>query len=719
MSIIQTIRDKGAAIVIGVIALSLIGFLLMDARSGAAKGLFGGNNRTVGSVNGNDIEIDEFNSKVKNAEAQYPNMNESTRQQIMQNVWDQMIGERIVTEQFDKLGLTFTPQEMSSIILSEDAPQALKQAFSDPQTGKYDIEKARQWLRETKKSKNEEQREAVSTQVIEPMRLNNLYTKYTSMIAGSVYVPAWLTAKENEENKSFANISYVAIPYSEISDSLIKVTDADIEDYIDKNKLRFKQDAGRSVSYVSFSAAPNLNDSIIAKASVMALKNSFAADTNPKAFISRNISAINYFDGYTLKSKLQVPAKDSIIPLPDGGIFGPYLDGGNYVLAKKISTKILPDSIKCRHILIGTTDPQTGQPLMPDTVARQKIDSVEKAIKGGADFNALEAVYSTDKVAHKDQGVMTFDLATIQSENFAKEFGDFLLNEQGETKKVIKTQFGWHYIEILEKKSPEPAYKIAYMAKEVVPSDETLNAANVAATKLSGMARDEKAFDRYIKENNLNKITPPAIVKESDYQIGGLQDARPIVKWAFDAKQGEVSEPFSLKDEFVVAVVTKKVSEGLPDAASARPTVEPVLRNRKKAWEIIKKLNNPSTLENAAAVYKKSVLTTGTDSTLTFHALIINGVGNEPKVAGASFNKQFQQKVSPPIEGNTGVFLLKVNSISQKPGDTPEETVRKRSTRMSELLQGDPQQQRQGALSGSYASLKKMADVKDQRHKFF
>src|ERR1700712_2249666 len=154
MSIIQTIRDKGAAIVIGVIALSLIGFLLMDARSGAAKGLFGGNTTTIGSVNGKDIEIDEFNSKVKTAEQQYPNINGSARQQIMQNVWDQIVGERIVTEQFDKLGLTFTPQEMSSIILSDDAPQQLKQAFSDPETGKYDIEKARQWLKETKKSKN-------------------------------------------------------------------------------------------------------------------------------------------------------------------------------------------------------------------------------------------------------------------------------------------------------------------------------------------------------------------------------------------------------------------------------------------------------------------------------------------------------------------------------------------------------------------------------------
>lgn len=715
MSIIQTIRDKGAAIVIGVIALSLIGFLLMDARSGAARGLFGGNSKVIGSVNGDDIEIDEFNSKVKTAEQQYQS---ADRDQVMQNVWDQITGEKIVTEQFDKLGIAFTPQELSSIILSEDAPQQLKQAFSDPQTGQYDIEKAREWLRETKKSKNQEQREAINSQVIEPLRLSTLYGKYTSMIAGSVYIPAWLAAKENDDNKQFANISYVAIPYTDISDSAIKVTDDDIENYIGKNKIRYKQEAGRMISYVSFSSTPDTKDSILAKATILALKNSFLADTNVKAFLSRNISSINYQDAFVLKSKMQGLFKDTIISLPDGGIFGPYLDGANYVLAKKVSTKILPDSIKCRHILIGTTDQQTGQPIMADTLAKQKIDSVETAIKGGANFDSLEAKYTTDKVAHKDKGVMTFDLASIQSENFAKEFADFLLNEKGETKKVVKTQFGWHYIEILDKKNPEPAYKVAYMAKEVSPSEETINNANVAATKLAGMARDEKAFDKYVKENGLKKISLPTVVKENDYMVGGLQDARQIVKWAFGADEGAVSEePFTLKDQFVVAVVSKKIPAGTPDVKTARPMVETVVRNRKKAEEIKKKLNNPTSLEAAAGIYKKSVLSTGNDSTLTFHAFIINGVGNEPKVAGASFNKGFEGKVSPPIEGNTGVFVIKTNSISSKPPDPPAIASQLSSTRLSEMIQGN--QQAQGVLGSSFNALKKMADIKDNRSKFF
>jgi len=711
MSIIQTIRERGAVIVIAIIALSLIGFILMDSRSGTGKLFGGGNTTTLGSVNGDKIEMADFDEKVKDMEQQYGNAGASQTDQIRQSTWDQMVAERIVTQQFNDLGLTFTPKEMSSIMFSNDAPQQLKQAFTNKETGQYDIAQAQQWWAQTRKTKNDDQRKAINSQVIEPMRLNSLYTKYTSMIAASAYTPKWLAKQKEEEKNNFANISYVAIPYSVISDSTIKVTDSDIESYISKNKLKYKQEAGIKISYVTFDANASAKDSAAIKASLQEMKPAFKADSNAATFLARNSSSIAYFDGYTPKTKMQVPFKDSIIALGEGDVFGPYLDTKNYVLAKKVSTKIMPDSIKCRHILLGTNDPQTGQAIMPDSTAHKLADSIAAAIKGGANFDSLEAKYSTDQAAHKDQGVMTFDLTTIQGENFAKEFADFLLNENSETKKVVKTQFGWHYIEILDKKDFEPSYKIAYMAKEIAPSDETINNANAAATKLSGQARDKQSFDKYVNANGLKEISAPNIIKENDFQIGGLQDARQVVKWAFNAKEGEVSEPFSLKDEFVVAVVDKKVSDGVPDVNTARPMVAPAIINMKKAAEIKSKLNNPSTLEAAAKPYNEQVLSTGSDSTLTINAQIINGIGNEPKVAGAAFNKAYQTKVSPPIAGNTGVFVIKVNSISVKAPVNSEMLAQQQSAQMS--------QETQAALGQSFAALKKMATVKDYRSKFF
>ena len=137
------------------------------------------------------------------------------------------------------------------------------------------------------------------------------------------------------------------------------------------------------------------------------------------------------------------------------------------LLAKKIDSKVLPDTIKCRHILIGTVNPQTQQPLMDDTTAHRIADSIATAIKNGASFDSLDQKYSTDETAKQQNGVMTFDLQTIESDNFAKPFADFLLNDKGETKKVVKTQFGWHYIEILDKKDYQPSYKIALWQKKL------------------------------------------------------------------------------------------------------------------------------------------------------------------------------------------------------------------------------------------------------------
>jgi peptidyl-prolyl cis-trans isomerase D len=192
-----------------------------------------------------------------------------------------------------------------------------------------------------------------------------------------------------------------------------------------------------------------------------------------------------------------------------------------------------------------------------------------------------------------------------------------------------------------------------------------------------------------------------------------LQDARQIVKWAFDEKtdEGDVSEPFSIKDDFIVAVVDRKIKEGTPDVKTARPMVESTIRNLKKADEIKKKLNNPSSLEAAAKVYNQQVLTTGSDSTLTFDAQLINGVGNEPKVAGAAFDKAYQSKVSPPVAGNTGVFVIKVNSISAKAPATPEMRIQQKSAEINRASQS--------ALGQSFVSLKKMATIKDYRSKFF
>src|SRR5213076_2862999 len=116
-----------------------------------------------------------------------------------------------------------------------DAPQSLKQAFTDKTTGQYDIAKVQQWWQSAKKFKGE-QREAIENQVVDPIKLQSQYTKYSGLIAASAYYPTWMKEKETADGKAFANISYVSVPYNVINDSTIKVSDQDITDYVSKHK---------------------------------------------------------------------------------------------------------------------------------------------------------------------------------------------------------------------------------------------------------------------------------------------------------------------------------------------------------------------------------------------------------------------------------------------------------------------------------------------------
>ena len=705
MQIIQNIRDKGSAIVIGVIALSLIGFIMMDSRTANNRS---GSNTSIGKINGENIDSKVFADKVKQLEDQRGGRVTGTDvYQLRQSAWDQLVTENVLSSEFEKLGLVFSPKELSSIIFSEDAPQTLKQAFTDKTTGQYDIEKARQWWIQAKKAKGE-QRDAIESQIVEPLILQTLANKYSSLLAASAYYPAWMQEKENADNASFANISYVAVPYSTIGDSTIKVSDDELLAYMSKHKNIYKQEGGRIISYVSFSALPSNADTIKLLELVSNLKSGFIADTNAKAFVTRNMSAIKFEDNYTQKSKLTMSQRDSIAALPNGAVFGPYLDGKNFVLAKMIGSRQLPDSVKCRHILVATKNAQTGEQTLSDSIAKKRIDSIETAIKGGENFNKMVLQYSDDAGSKEKKG--EYDFSSSQFITLAREFAETIFYGATGDKKVVKTDFGYHYIEVLNQKNFETAYKIAYTAKEIIPSDETINLASAKATKLSGEARDAKTLEVNVAKNGLKKIDIPTLIKENDYQLGGLQDARQLIKWAFEAKQGDVSEAFNIQDQFVVAVLNKIQPEGLPDAATGRPMAELTVRNLKKAEQIVKKLSAASTLETAAAAYSVQIGNVGADSTLTFGAQIINGVGQEPKVIGAAFNKGYQVKISAPIEGINGVYVLKVNSVGNKTTATSEAIATQAADRTKTMVQ---------TTYSFFESLKKMADIKDSRSKMY
>ena len=712
MQIIQNIRDKGAALIIVVIALSLIGFILMDAKSGSNRSMFGGGNSSeIGKVNGEAIERDEFNKRVEqeeNKKAQQTGKQPTGSEvlAIREQLWNQMVAEKVFYREAEKLGINLSSKELSALLMSNDQtnPFMQEKGLLDPATGKLDIAKAQEALANIKKFKGDK-RDAVDAQIIEPLKLSTAVAKYSGLLSAATYYPTWMQQKENADTKAFATISYVGMPYNEISDSTVKVTDNDINDYVAKHKDLFKQEAGRTISYLAFSQLPSAADSMKARQMTEELKNSFAADTNTKAFVARNTSAVDFNDEFLPLSKIRSSAKDTIVHLAQGTVYGPYTDGPNYALAKVLATKTLPDSVKARHILIAVNDMKTGQPIMADSTAKKLADSILTAIKGGADFAALAIKYSADP----GSGAKGGDLGTFGYGTMVPEFNTFTFTKSAGDKAVVKTQFGYHVIDIINQKDFKPAYKIAFVAKPIVPSDETINAASLAATKASAN-KNAKELSDYSAKNGLKMVELPVTIKENDYAVGNMQDARSLVQWVFKAKKGDVSDPIGIGNDFVIATVNKIYKEGTEDAITARPGAEAAIRNLKKAELIFAKLGGGPTLESAAAALKKPVMMAGADSSITMAAGIINGIGAEPKLIGASFNTANQSKASGPIAGATGVYVIKVNSIQQKADSAPEAKAGATAARINSLRQ---------QAGNWFEALKKQSDIKDERSKFF
>jgi len=706
MSIIQSIREKYAAIGIAVIAISLIAFILMDALS-SRSGLFNDQNTTVGKINGKIIDRNEFDFKVKSLEDNYRSrgmdVNDQMRQQLMESMWNNEIDQNILSSEYEKLGITFTSTDKEDGLFGDNAPNEFKESFKDPKTGLYDPEAARQQLKKILKTgKDAKAKAEIENYIKEAVIAPGLRNKYINLLKGSVYYPKWLYDKEQTDLQSLASINYVNIPYTSLNDSTLKVTDKEIEAYLEKNKEQFKEDKSVNISYVVFDGTPTSSDSLKIKEDLLAKKSEFTQSSDIKTYLNINSSESNFDDAYTAKSKIITPAGDSLFYLNTGTVYGPYLDGASYTLAKFIDKKTLPDSVKCRHILIATNNQQTGV-ILPDSVAKKKADSLATAIANGSDFSQLASQFSDDPGSKDKGGEYDFSLENFAS--LARPFAEFIFYRQSGSKSVIKTDFGYHYIEVISQKNPTEAYKFAYLKKKILPSQETLDFASAEATKFAASATDKKSFEKTCTDIKISPRT--ADLKASEYTIIGLGSARPLIRWAFENKVGTVSNIENIGDLVVIALVNEKNDKGIISIKAARPLVESIILNNKKTSEIVSKAGKVTDLNSVASKFSQSIQRA--DSIL-FSSQFITNLGAEPKVVGAAFNKTYTKSVSDPIAGNSGIFYLQVlsNGLVASAG---ESYIIKRA-QMEQNIKGS-------IIYKSVESLKKTADIEDNRIRFY
>lgn len=661
---IQIIRNKlGPAIVI-IIGLSLGLFVLQTALN-SNTGLLGGKGDSVGSIDGKKINIREFQAKVDTSVEAYKinsnskNLDDNTIFTLRDQTWNQMINEYLNQREFDALGITLPKDQMQDLFFGADPYPELKKSFTNPNTGQFDPMAVKNYLDNLDKSVQGEDVAEKQTRwaSFQKYVLNDVITgKYKVLLKNAVYVPKWQAEMEYNDKETKYSLQYLKIPLSDIADSTIKVTDGNIQEYINKHKEQYKQDETRKIEYVIFTVQPSASDTAKAFKYVNDSYQHFAASPNDTDYF-RRYSDRAYDKMYYSPSKLDSKVlKDTLSKIAVGSVLPVYFEDGSFKTAVLIDRKMMPDSVKASHILFST---QNGT----DSIkVKAKADSVFNAIKSGAAFETLASKYSDDK----GSGAKGGDLGYIKYGMTVKKFNDYLF-EAGKVGEVsmVKTEFGYHIIRITEAPASTPQVQIATVTRHVDYSSATTNSVYDIATKFLNDHSTPELFSKAMQEPNLNKQINEQ-TKKNDFQIPGLNSAREVVKWSYGAEKDAISSVFTLGDNYAVAHLVSISLEGTGTVEVLRTQIEPLVRNELKGAALAGQVNASvalnATLESLAQKFSKEV---GNGDNMAFADGYFNNIGFEPKINGALSSLK-EGVISKPIIGRNAVFVLKLTA-STKP----------------------------------------------------
>jgi hypothetical protein len=664
MAVIQKIRNKYGKIAGGLIALSLVGFILMDAERGSFGDFFG-HDSSIAKVNGKKIDYKDFTERTKEYESLYTtykskNIDDNTRAELNTQALDNMIYEDVVSAQCEKLGLQTTKEEEKEIIYGNYPDMIVQQFpyFADQDTKQFNPQYIKAFEEQADKldpsGKILQDWFNIKNYVVR----NNTISKFSQAIMASAYTPKFVLDRIIKDENEKASIRYVKVPYISVADNEVKVTDEDITNYMKQHPGMFKiSETMRSIQYVSFDVVPSHDDTakvmdMLTKAKTDLIK---ADPKDVESVVNRN-SDEKYNSAFVNSRSANNPFIDSILKLPVGSVYGPYFDKGSYKITRVVEKKDLPDSATGNVIMLAVS--AQGKEIMPDSVAKLKLDSVQNALKAGVDFKTLAQKYSMDKYTNKD-GKFTYSLE--QKDILPKDYAKFLF-ETGKPgdKKIIRDSsedlVAYFYVELNTQTSPKPAAVLGTVSRELAPGEATQNAAYSMANNFAGKNATAAAFDEAAKKEGLNVKNADG-VKPGDFAVGGIGPNRELVRWMYEAKLNDVSGVFPLENKYVVAKLSNILEKGpMQITESMRPRLEATVKQQKKYELIASKYKGSANLDAIANASNGHVQEADSFSLGTPY---IPNLGFEPKVQGYTFFSGLKPNmVSPGIRGGDGVLFI-------------------------------------------------------------
>lgn len=707
MATLQKIRTRAGLLVAIVIGVSLAAFILGDLLQGGSS-MFQRNRMEVGVIDGESVQYPDFQTEVEELGEIYKQnyqtsqLDENTWAQLRDQAWQRKISEIVMGQVYNDLGIEVSSDELFDMLQGSNIHPIVQQIFTNPETGQFDRASVVRFLKNLETGVAADQREYwlnLEKQIVE----ERTQSKYANMVGKGLYV----TKEEAEDNllasSKVVNFDYITLPQSSVADDQISISESDLREYYDAHLEDYKSSASRKIEYIVYAVTPSEDDYADAEKWINDIKSEFEQTEDNVQFVnaSSDVAFENiWFKKEDLPENIATWVFDEKAQLND--VFGPYRNGDSFTLAKLHKSEMMPDSVEARHILLQVTT--QAELLAAQTLA----DSLKTLIDNGAAFAPLAQQYSTDQGSAINGG----DLGWFRRNQMVKPFEDAAFNNKKGEVTVVASQFGIHIVQTTQLGKLVPQVQIAYLTRNVIPSTKTYQNVYAKASEFVGKNTTRDEFDAAIAEQNLTKRV--ATLGENDLQIVGLESPRPLVRAAYEAEVGDIlqtsqgSPIFELGDNFVIAVLTNITEEGISPFDQVRDRVELAVSKQKKADLLVEKVKTNmagnADLSSLAAALGTEVKSA---NSVNFNSFSIPGVGSEPAVIGTVASLPVD-KVSAPIPGNNGVFVVMVTSENQNPAGN----VTAEQNRLAQTLN-------YRASSGAFITHRNAVEIVDKRSKFY
>lgn len=716
MALIGTLREKMGIGVVIFVFVAIAAFVLGD--------LFGSNSvllndKSVGSIAGESISVEEYQQAIAERENSYVMQ---TGQQpgdrmmptIRQQAWEMLIVKHAIESQLEKTGTVVTVEELEDMLYGKNVNPNIRQSFTDPATGQFDIQRVKSYMRELQSPPANAdaqmtgmwQEQRVRWEVFQSdLKTGRSRIKFDNLLVKSTYV----TKAEAEQNYHFqtdvAEVKYVYVPFVSVNDDAIKLTDADYKEYYNKNKEKFKSEHTRDLKFVQFPVTASAADSVEIKQELERLAQQFKTSTDDSAFAVANTD--NTAGAFVKYTSSELPDFVSENELTTGTVKGPFLDGSVYKLVKvSRAGKDTIYSARASHILFRwKSDSEADK-----KEAKENARKVLNEIKNGADFAAKAREHGRDGSASQGGDLGWFSTGTDPNRpHMVKPFEKavFAATKPGLINDIVETEFGYHLVSVTNVKENN-SYTLAVIEREISASDASINE---ALRKAEAFASELSGIDNFVKRADQEGITvyDGKNIATDERRLNALPDARQVIQWLFrDASKGDVSTVFDLQETYVVAVMTGEIEKGYIPLELVKDEITQAVKNEAKGKVIIAKLNSlTGTLEEIATAYgKDAVVNSSSDLKLSSNNL--PGAGFDALAVGQAFSPE-SGKRTKAFAGERGVLLVEVQNKTIAPAINDYTSFRE------QLIQTATSRNTNGIAE----AIKDKSNITDKRYKFY